>query len=158
MIVAIILGSKDHLGHAKQCAKILKDYSVSSELYIGSAHKGSEALLELLEMYKEKKESIVFITIAAHSNALSGFVASNTHHPVIACPAFEDKGDYMVNVHSSLDMPEETPSMTVVEPLNAAHAALRILSLVDKDLRKKVRSHIKIVKHSFSPKPIELDD
>ena len=67
------------------------------------------------------------VIIAGRSNALSGFVAANSPFPVIACPPFKDKLDYLVNIHSSLQMPSKVPVMTVIDPKNAVLAAQRIL-------------------------------
>lgn len=157
MIVPFILGSKSDLEHAKIIAKVLDDYGVKYEIYVASAHKVPEKTLELIEKFNEKKESVVFVTIAGRSNALSGLVAANSHFPVIACPPFKDFSDYLTNVHSSLQMPSEAPVITVVDPKNAAQAVVRILALTDKDLAKKVKNHIKIVQNSFDLKPITLE-
>jgi phosphoribosylcarboxyaminoimidazole (NCAIR) mutase len=70
------------------------------------------------------------ITIAGRSNALSGVVACNTPWPVFACPPFKDKMDMMVNIHSTLQMPSNTPVMTVLEPGNLAIAVHRIFNLI----------------------------
>ena len=158
MIVPFILGSKQDLDHAKKIIEVLKDYGVKSEVYVASAHKVPKTTLEIIEKFNEMKESVVFVTIAGRSNALSGVVSGNTHLPVIACPPFSDKADYLANIHSTLQMPSETPSLTVVDPQNAGQAILRILGLTNKDLAKKVKNHIKVVKNGFSPKPLELND
>ena len=46
-------------------------------------------------------------------------------------------------------MPSDTPAMVAVDPQNAAMAAIRILALTDKGLRKQVAKHINDVKESF---------
>ena len=56
---------------------------------------------------REKKEKVIYITVAGKSNALSGVVAANSKRPVIACPPFADKTDMMVNIHSTLQCPAE---------------------------------------------------
>ena len=73
----------------------------------------------------EKK--LVYITIAGRSNALSGFVAANSTFPTLGCPPFSDKSDMLVNIHSTLQMPSNTPVLTVIDPGNCALAAKRIL-------------------------------
>lgn len=155
MIVPFILGSKVDLDHAKKIAAVLEDYGIRYEIYVASAHKVPQKTLEIIETYNEKKESVVFVTIAGRSNALSGLVSANTHFPVVACPPFSDKSDYAVNVHSTLQMPSETPAITVIDPKNAGQAVARILGLADKDLAKKVKNHIKIVQKGFSTKPVK---
>ena len=155
MIVPFLLGSKVDLDHAKVIAKVLDDYGVKYEIYVSSAHKVPEKTLEIIKKFNEKKETVVWVTMAGRSNALSGLVSANSHFPVIACPPFKDYADYLANIHSSLQMPGETPAITVVDPKNAGQAVVRILALADKDLAKKVKNHIKVVQGTFDIKPIE---
>ena len=82
----------------------------------------------ILESYAGA-HALVYITIAGRSNALSGFTAANTTFPVLACPPFADRMDMLVNIHSTLQMPSKVPVLTVLEPENAALAAMRILDL-----------------------------
>ena len=156
MIVPFLLGSKVDLDHAKVIAKVLDDYGVKYEIYVSSAHKVPEKTLEIIKKFNEKKETVVWVTMAGRSNALSGLVSANSHFPVIACPPFKDYADCLANIHSSLQMPGETPAITVVDPKNAGQAVVRILALADKDLAKKVKNHIKVVQGTFDIKPIEL--
>lgn len=155
MIVPFLLGSKADLDHAKIIGKVLEDYGVKYEIYVSSAHKVPQKTLELIEKFNEKKETVVFVTIAGRSNALSGLVAANTHFPVVACPPFKDYADYLANIHSTLQMPSEVPTLTVTDPKNAGQAVVRLLALCDKDLAKKVRNHIKVVQGTFDIKPVE---
>ncbi|MFH1012354.1 MAG: AIR carboxylase family protein [Candidatus Peregrinibacteria bacterium] len=150
MLVPIIMGSGTDQPHAEKIVEVLSRFGVRSELYVGSAHKVPELVLDIVKDFNKSDEAIVFITIAGRSNALSGFVAANSVHPVIACPPFKDKSDYTVNIHSTLQMPSDTPALTVIDPGNAAHAALRILALTDKKLRKAVESHIGKMKEKFN--------
>ncbi len=77
---------------------------------------------------KDEKD-IVYITIAGRSNALSGFVAANCEFPTIGCPPFSDKTDMLVNVHSTLQMPSNTPVLTILDPGNCALAVKRIFGV-----------------------------
>jgi 5-(carboxyamino)imidazole ribonucleotide mutase len=149
MIVPFLLGSKIDIPHAEKIQAILDDYNIKHVTHVASAHKVPAKTLKIIEKYNEKKESVVFVTIAGRSNALSGLVAANTHFPVVACPPFKDKADYLVNIHSSLQMPSETPALVVVDPSNAGRAVVRMLALNNKDLVKKIKNHIKVVKKSF---------
>lgn len=67
--------------------------------------------------------------IAGRSNALSGLVASQARQPVIACPPFKDRHDYLINIHSTLQMPSKVPVLTIIDPANAALATEKILKL-----------------------------
>ncbi len=143
------MGSKSDESHARKIAEVLADYGIKTELYVCSAHKVPELVLEIVNDFNKTNDDICYVTIAGRSNGLSGVVAANSVHPVIACPPFKDKADYLANIHSSVQMPSDTPAMVVVDPQNAAMAAMRILALTDKKLRKQIAQHINDVKEAF---------
>ncbi|MBU0578202.1 AIR carboxylase family protein [Patescibacteria group bacterium] len=149
MLVPILMGSKSDEAHARKIAQHLDKFGVPSEIYVASAHKVPELVLDIVNDFNKSNDDIVYITIAGRSNGLSGVTAANSIHPVIACPPFSDKADYLTNIHSSVQMPSDTPAMTVIDPQNAAMAALRILALTDKKLRKQIAEHINEIKESF---------
>ncbi len=125
MKTVIIMGSTSDKPHAKKITDKLDDYGIVWEQHAASAHKQPLKVLEILDANKDRKD-IVYITIAGRSNALSGFVAANCESPTIGCPPFSDKTDMMVNIHSTLQMPSNTPVMTVIDPGNCALAVKRI--------------------------------
>lgn len=125
MRVIIIMGSTSDELHAKKITNKLDKYSIVWEQHVASAHKEPLKVLKILNTNKDEKD-IVYITIAGRSNALSGFVAANSEFPTLACPPFSDKADMMVNIHSTLQMPSNTPVLTVIDPGNCALAVKRI--------------------------------
>jgi len=149
MLVPILMGSKSDEEHARKIAGYLDQFGIKTELYVCSAHKVPELVLDIVNDFNKSSDDICYITIAGRSNGLSGVVAANSVHPVIACPPFKDKADYLVNIHSSTIMPSDTPAMVVVDPQNAAMAALRVLGLTNKKLKKKIAEHINEIKESF---------
>ncbi len=128
MKTVIIMGSTSDEPHAKKITDKLDDYGIVWEQHAASAHKQPLKVLEILDANKDRK-NIVYITIACRSNALSGFVAANCETPTICCPPFSDKTDMMVNIHSTLQMPSNTPVLTVVDPGNCALAVKRIFGV-----------------------------
>ena len=126
MKVVIIMGSTSDEPHAKKITDGLDAYGINWEQHAASAHKEPLKVLDILNANQDK-ENIVYITIAGRSNALSGFVAANSEFPTLGCPPFSDKADMLVNIHSTLQMPSNTPVLTVVDPGNCALAAKRIL-------------------------------
>ena len=128
MNVVIIMGSTSDQPHAKKITDKLDEFGISWEQHAASAHKEPLKVLEILNANKDK-ENIVYITIAGRSNALSGFVAANSEFPTLGCPPFSDKADMLVNIHSTLQMPSNTPVMTVVDPGNCALAVKRIFGV-----------------------------
>ena len=128
MKAILIMGSTSDEPHAKKITNKLDDYGISWEQHAASAHKQPLKVLEILNDNKDK-ENIVYITIAGRSNALSGFVAANSNFPTLGCPPFSDKSDMLVNIHSTLQMPSNTPVLTIIDPGNCALAVKRIFGV-----------------------------
>ena len=128
MKAVIIMGSTSDEPHAKKITDKLDEYGITWEQHAASAHKQPLQVLEILTANKDEKD-IVYITIAGRSNALSGFVAANCEFPTIGCPPFSDKTDMLVNVHSTLQMPSNTPVLTILDPGNCALAVKRIFGV-----------------------------
>ena len=128
MKAILIMGSTSDEHHAKKITDKLDEYGISWEQHAASAHKQPLKVLEILNDNKDK-ENIVYITIAGRSNALSGFVAANSKFPTLGCPPFSDKSDMLVNIHSTLQMPSNTPVLTVIDPGNCALAVRRIFGV-----------------------------
>ena len=124
--VIIISGSESDKEFVGQIEQALDKLGIAHEHAVCSAHKETKKLLGLLEQWEVSGDQIVYVTVAGRSNALSGVVASNSKHPVLAVPPFKDKDDYMVNIHSTLQMPSNTPVLTVLDPRNAPLAPPRI--------------------------------
>ena len=87
-----------------------------------------------------ENDDTIFITVAGRSNALSGFADANTKRPVIACPNITDKNLLLIDLFSTLRMPSAVSPMLILEPENAALAALKILALKDKNLESKINN------------------
>ena len=128
MKTIIIMGSTSDEPHAKKITTKLDEYKIPWEQHAASAHKEPLKVLKILENHKDNT-NIVYVTIAGRSNALSGFVAANSNFPTIGCPPFSDKSDMLVNIHSTLQMPSNTPVLTVIDPGNCALAIKRIFGL-----------------------------
>ena len=125
MKAVLIMGSTSDEPHAKKITDKLDEYGITWEQHAASAHKQPLKVLEILKANKDRKD-IVYITIAGRSNALSGFVPANSEFPTLGCPPFSDKADMLVNIHSTLQMPSNTPVITVIDPGNCALAVKRI--------------------------------
>lgn len=131
-IFALILaGSESDRVHFEKILAVLKEQHIPTDVFVASAHKQPKVVLDLIDRYNESLEPMVCIAVAGRSNALSGLVASSLKWPVIACPPFKDHSDYLTNIHSSLQMPSQVPAMTVIDPANAALAAVRILKTME---------------------------
>jgi len=152
MDVVIIMGSKSDFEFAEKIGKVLEEFGVKFAYRVASAHKTPEKVLDVLKEYKD----VVYITVAGRSNALSGFVDANTDCPVIACPPYSSKFAGM-DVISSLRMPSGVSPMVVLEPRNAAIAAIKILSIKDGKLKDKIAEYQKKVKDDVERADRELN-
>ena len=128
MKTIVIMGSTSDEPHAKKITDKLDEYGIAWEQHAASAHKQPLKVLDILRTNENEKD-IVYITIAGRSNALSGFVAANCEFPTIGCPPFSDKTDMLVNIHSTLQMPSNTPVLTILDPENCALAIKRIFGV-----------------------------
>lgn len=133
--VLVLYGSEKDKGFVERITSKLVELGRSYSRTKSSAHKETENLLRIMDSVKDK--CIVYITVAGKSNALSGVVAGNDkQHPVIACPPLEGL-EYLINIHSSLQMPSNVPVATITNPENAAIFADTILKQVEKYGKRK---------------------
>jgi 5-(carboxyamino)imidazole ribonucleotide mutase len=136
-LVIILMGSKADEAHCAKIAEAARGFGLDVVMRIGSAHKTPEHTLKILRTYEADPRPKVYITVAGRSNALSGFTDGSVSAPVIACPpASEAFGG--ADVYSSLRMPSGIAPAVVLEPVNAALLAAKILGLCDADVKAKV--------------------
>ncbi len=141
-LVVVVMGSKSDLPHAEKVRAALKEFGLTCELRVASAHKSARHLLRLLAEYEAPERPLVYIAVAGRSNALGGLMDTNTVRPVINCPPYSDRFGG-VDIFSSLRMPGGVACLTVLEPQAAALAAAKILALHDPALAQRVRSYQK---------------
>ena len=129
-VVIILADSKSDHDHVEKIREELTKQNILTFVYYSSAHKNTQTVIEILQAFETRTRSnIVYVTVAGMSNALSGVVAANVSRPVIACPPFSDKGDYQVNIHSTLQMPSAVPVACVLRPDNVAAFCSRVFAI-----------------------------
>jgi phosphoribosylaminoimidazole-succinocarboxamide synthase len=154
--VAIFMGSPSDIPHCEKMIKVLEKYEIFTQMRVCSAHKNGERLPGILNEYNNSLEPGVIIAVAGRSNGLGGALAANSSLPVISCPPFQDKLDMLVNINSTLVMPSKTPGLTVIDPGNAARAAINCLNI--KRLRKIMNQEIAAIKQALIVADDELKD
>jgi 5-(carboxyamino)imidazole ribonucleotide mutase len=139
-LVVILMGSKADMEFCIKIKDALASFGLEVVLRIGSAHKTSEHVLALLKEYEALPRPKVYITVAGRSNALSGFTDGLVAAPVIACPP---PGDAFggADVYSSLRMPSGVAPAVVLEPINAALLAAKILGIGNAEILEKVKQY-----------------
>jgi len=138
-LVVILMGSKADMEHCKKISDACKQFGIETVTRIASAHKTAEHALAVLREYEADARPKVFITVAGRSNALSGFTDGFVSAPVIACPPpSESFGG--ADIYSSLRMPSGIAPAVVLEPVNAALFAAKIIGLLDESVREQVQA------------------
>ncbi len=138
-LVVILMGSKADMEHCTKISEACKSFGLEAVMRVGSAHKTAEHALAILREYEADARPKVYITVAGRSNALSGFTDGAVSAPVIACPPPSDSFGG-ADIYSSLRMPSGIAPAVVLEPVNAALLAAKILGLVDASVREQVKA------------------
>ena len=142
--VAIMMGSQSDHPTMQEAADILKEFGVGFEIRVLSAHRTPKETAQYAEALKERGVKIV-IAGAGGSAALAGVVAAHTTLPVIGIPIETTALNGMDSLLSTVQMPLGVPVATVAigKPgaKNAGILALRILSLSDKRIEKKLEAY-----------------
>lgn len=120
-LVGIIMGSDSDLNIMQSAAEILKQFGVSFELTVVSAHRTPLRMVDYASTAKERGIKVI-IAGAGGAAHLPGMVASITTLPVIGVPIKSSNSiDGWDSVLSILQMPNGVPVATVA--LNAAKNA-----------------------------------
>nr|WP_047394458.1 5-(carboxyamino)imidazole ribonucleotide mutase [Cetobacterium sp. ZOR0034] len=136
------MGSKSDLPTMNECVNILKEFEVEHEVKIVSAHRTPELMFTYA---KEAKSRGIEVIIAGAGGAahLPGMVASLTDLPVIGVPIESKTLKGIDSLLSIVQMPGGVPVATVAigGAKNAGLLAVKILSIKDSELAKKVTSY-----------------
>jgi len=139
--VAIMMGSKSDLPVMQEAANVLTEFGVTNEMRVLSAHRTPKETTVYAENLRDKGVSVV-ICGAGASAALAGVVSAHTTIPVIGVPIDSTALNGMDALLSTVQMPPGVPVGTMAVgkggAKNAALMALRILSLNDKEIEKKL--------------------
>lgn len=143
-IVGIIMGSDSDLPIMQDAAMMLKEFNISYEVKILSAHRTPD---QHAEYSKSAKERGLMVIIAAAGGAahLPGVTAAQTTLPVIGVPIKSKSLDGMDSLLSIVQMPSGVPVATVAinGAKNAALLAIQIIGLSDENIQAKLISYKK---------------
>ena len=149
MKVAIFFGSKSDTEVMRGAANCLREFGVSYEAYILSAHRVPEKLTETLKK-AEKSGCEVVISGAGLAAHLPGVIASQTTMPVIGVP-IKGAVEGLDALFSIVPMPKSIPVATVGinNSYNAGMLAVQILAVKDKAIREKLNKFRENMKEKF---------
>lgn len=137
--VAIVMGSDSDWRILEDSMKQLKEFGVSAEVEVLSAHRTPERMIEWGKAAASRGIKVV-IAGAGGAAHLPGMLASVTSLPVVGVPISLTHLDGMDSLLSIVQMPAGVPVATVSidGAKNAALLALRILATSDPELLEKL--------------------
>ena len=139
--VAILMGSDSDVPVMQEAANVLKEFGISYDMRVLSAHRTPKETAEYAENFRSKGGKI-FICGAGVSAALAGVVSAHTTLPVIGVPVDSGALQGFDALLSTVQMPPGVPVAAVAigkgGSRNAGLLAARILSLADESLAKKL--------------------
>jgi len=139
--VSVIMGSKSDYESMKEAIDILKEFGVSYEAKIVSAHRTPDYAFQYA---KDAEKNGIKVIIAAAGGAahLAGVVAALTPLPVIGVPMPSKHLNGIDSLLSIVQMPPGIPvgTVSIGGAKNAALLALRILSLSDNKIMESMKA------------------
>ncbi|MGA2774479.1 MAG: 5-(carboxyamino)imidazole ribonucleotide mutase [Candidatus Omnitrophota bacterium] len=145
-LISIVMGSSSDFEIVGNAIEILKQFKVSFEVKILSAHRTPKELANYVEKASCDGRKI-FIAAAGGSAALAGVIAAHTTLPVIGIPIETKSLKGLDSLLSTVQMPAGIPvaSMAIGKAgaKNAALFALEILGTSDKKISAKLLNYRK---------------
>ncbi len=137
--VGIVMGSASDLPVVEKAIGVLREYGVTTEVRVLSAHRCPNEAREFAASARESGFSVL-IAAAGMAAHLAGALAANTTLPVIGIPCKSTNLDGMDALLSTVMMPSGIPVATVAidGAKNAAILAVEILALSDPQLAQKL--------------------
>src|SRR3954469_12062562 len=144
--VLILMGSDSDAPVMQAAVETLKEFGITSEMTVASAHRSPERVMRLVGEAPGRGVK-VFIIGAGAAAHLGGVVAAHTILPVIGVPIDSSALKGMDALLSTVQMPPGVPVATVSigKPgaINAAVLAAQILGVADQAMAQKLVDHKK---------------
>jgi 5-(carboxyamino)imidazole ribonucleotide mutase len=151
--VGIIMGSDSDFSVMQEAAETLREFGVSYEITIVSAHRTPERMFRYA---KEAEERGIEVIIAGAGGAahLPGMVASITPLPVIGVPVKSATLQGLDSLLSIVQMPSGVPVATVAinGARNAGILAAEILGIKYPEIRERVKAHKEAMRKTVEEK------
>ena len=137
--VIVLMGSKSDWPIMKHSSDTLKDFDISHECRVLSAHRTPEALQAYIKE-QDKLNTFAYIAAAGGAAHLAGVVAAHTIRPVLAVPIVGWSLDGLDSLLSTVQMPRGIPvgTFAIGKPgaINAALFAIQLLSISFPELKE----------------------
>lgn len=141
--VGIIMGSKSDLPVMQEAAEMLKQFGISYEINVVSAHRTPEYMVEYAKSAASRGLKVI-IAGAGGAAHLPGMTASLTALPVIGVPIKSSNSiDGWDSILSILQMPGGIPVATVAlnGAKNAGILAASIIGSANESVRLKIEAY-----------------
>ena len=128
--VGVVMGSSSDWDTMQHAVEILKQFGVSHEARVVSAHRMPDDLFAYAESARSRglKAIVAGAGGAAH---LPGMLASKTPVPVLGVPVMTKALSGVDSLHSIVQMPKGIPVATfAIGPAGAANAALFVIAML----------------------------
>lgn len=139
--IGILMGSDSDWPLLQKCITTLKDFGVTFEVRVLSAHRTPDAAAKYAAE-AEKRGLKIIIAAAGGAAHLAGVIAAHTVLPVIGIPVANGALNGIDALLATIQMPAGIPVATVAlgsaGPANAALLAVQILAITDESLRQKL--------------------
>ena len=137
--VAILIGSRNDWSVMKEAAKTLREFGVSAEARVLSAHRTPAETADYVKQ-ADAAGTKVFIAAAGMAAHLAGAVAGHTVRPVLGVPLAASDLNGLDALLATVQMPPGIPvgTLAIGKPgaINAALLAVAILATEKPELRK----------------------
>ena len=154
--IGLVMGSQSDWDTMQLASEILKDFKVSHETKIVSAHRTPERLFSYAKT-AEKKGIKIIIAGAGGAAHLPGMISSISNLPVLGVPIESKFMNGLDSLLSIVQMPYGVPTATFAVgkagAKNAALFAVSMLALSNKTLYKKLIAWKKKQTDSVQLKP-----
>lgn len=140
--VGVIMGSDSDFKVLEDTIKILKEFSVSFEVKVSSAHRTLERTLNWVNEF-ERQGGQVLIAAAGMAAHLPGVVAAATILPVIGIPIKSGALEGVDALYAIVQMPPGIPVATVGIDAgkNAGLLAIQILAQSNDSLKEALKAY-----------------
>ena len=137
--VSIVMGSDSDLPIVKDAIEVMKEFKITYEILILSAHRSPDETANFAKNALNKGIKVI-IAAAGGSAHLAGVIASHFPLPVIGIPIKTSTLNGVDSLYSIVQMPPGVPVATVGinGAKNAALLAIQILAINDKKMQNKL--------------------
>lgn len=140
-LVGVVMGSDSDFSVMEDAVKILKQFGVSFEIKVSSAHRTLKRTVDWVENF-EKQGGKVIIAGAGLAAHLPGVVAGATTIPIIGVPIKSGALEGVDALYAIVQMPPGIPVATVGinGSRNAALLAVEMLAINDEGLKNALKA------------------